>query len=95
MIQFRWNEEKNEQLKRDRGIGFEQVVYAIESGNLLDVVDHHNPEQYPNQWIYIININHYVHLVPFVKEGKDIRFLKTIIPSRKATRAYLRKKGES
>lgn len=94
MIQFKWNEEKNAQLKRVRGVGFEQVVYAIENGQLLNVVDHHNIEKYPNQSIYVVNINGYVHLVPFVKEGTQIRFLKTIIPSRKATRTYLRKKGD-
>jgi hypothetical protein len=84
---FRWNPQKNEQLKVDRGICFEDVVLAIESGGLLDVVEHPNSKRYPNQGVYVVAIASYVYLVPHVEEP-DYVFLKTIIPSRKATRDY-------
>ena len=84
---FSWNPEKNEQLKTERGISFEDVVLAIESGGLLDVVEHPNPGRYPNQGVYVVAIGSYVYLVPHVEEA-DYVFLKTIFPSRKATREY-------
>lgn len=84
---FSWNPEKNEQLKTDRGISFEDVVLAIESGGLLDVMEHPNPRQYPNQGVFVVAIGSYVYLVPHVEET-DYVFLKTIFPSRKATRDY-------
>jgi uncharacterized DUF497 family protein len=84
---FSWNSEKNEQLKADRGVSFEDVVLAIESGGLLDVVEHPNPKRYPNQGVYVVAIGPYVHLVPHIEEA-DYVFLKTIFPSRKATRDY-------
>lgn len=87
MKTFSWNPEKNEQLKTERGISFEDVVLAIESGGLLDVVEHPNPERYPNQEVYVVAIGSYVYLVPHVEET-DYIFLKTIFPSRKATRDY-------
>ncbi|MBX3011684.1 MAG: BrnT family toxin [Caldilineaceae bacterium] len=90
MEQFDWNPEKNLLLKAERGISFDEIVLAIEQGHLLDVVQHPNQEQYPNQSIYVINLQGYVYLVPFVHDKERI-FLKTIIPSRKATRNYLRK----
>lgn len=90
MSQFDWNAEKNLLLKTERGISFNEIVVAIEQGHLLDTVKHPNQEQYPNQSIYVINLQDYVYLVPFVQDGEAI-FLKTIIPSRKATRDYLRK----
>jgi hypothetical protein len=93
MSHFDWNAEKNILLKAERGISFDEIVLAIEQGHLLNVVQHPNQEQYPNQLIYVINLHGYVYLVPFVQDG-EIIFLKTIIPSRKATRDYLRK-GQS
>ena len=87
MKTFSWNPEKNEQLKADRGISFEEVVLAIESGGLLDVVEHPNPGRYPNQGVYVVAVGSYVYLVPHVEEA-DYVFLKTIFPSRKATREY-------
>lgn len=83
---FRWNKEKDTLLKEQRGIGFELVVEAI-NHSLLDVYDHPNQEEYPNQKIYVIEALDYVYLVPFVRDGDDI-FLKTIIPSRKAKKIY-------
>ncbi|MFL6258610.1 MAG: BrnT family toxin [Thermoanaerobaculia bacterium] len=88
MKPFRWNPEKNEALKADRGVSFESVVVAIESGGLLDILTHPNPAKYPRQRILVVAADNYVFLVPFVEE-EDYFFLKTIIPSRKATRDYL------
>ena len=72
---------------------FEAVVVAIESGGLLDILRHPNPAKYPRQRILVVELNGYVHLVPFVEE-RDHFFLKTIIPSRKATRDYLKLGGK-
>ena len=93
MKPFRWGPEKNEVLKAGRGISFEGVVVAIESGGLLDILAHPNQAKYPQQRILVVAADNYVYLVPFL-EDKDCYFLKTIIPSRKATRDYL-KQGES
>jgi uncharacterized DUF497 family protein len=91
MKYYKWNYQKNEKLKAERGIGFEQVVMHIERGDVLDVVDHPNQGKYPNQQIIVVKIDEYVYLVPFVESSKG-KFLKTIIPSRKATRVYLGEK---
>ena len=93
MKPFRWSPEKNEALKAERGISFESVVVAIESGGLLDILAHPNQAKYPHQRILVVAADNYVYLVPFL-DDKDCYFLKTIIPSRKATRDYL-KRGES
>ena len=89
MPYFSWNNEKNENLKRQRGVSFEDVVFHIERGDLLAVLEHQNQERYPGQHIFVVRIQDYAYLVPFV-EGETEVFLKTIIPSRKATRDYLR-----
>ena len=89
MDRFDWNVEKNLMLKQERGITFEEIVFAIEHGGLLDLVPHPNQEKYPNQSIYVVDINGYIYLVPFVKDKTGTRFLKTIIPSRKASKKYL------
>jgi hypothetical protein len=88
MKPFRWNHNKNEVLKKDRSISFEEIVLAIEANGLLDVLCHPNPERYPNQSILVVTLDGYVYLVPYVEE-LDYFFLKTVIPSRKATRDYL------
>ena len=90
MKPFRWNIEKNELLRLDRGISFESVVVALETGGLLDLMEHPNAAKYPNQKIFIVFIMNYVYLVPFIEED-DHYFLKTMIPSRKATRDYFQK----
>ena len=82
MKYFEWNIEKNEELKAERDVMFEDVVLSIMQGALLDTVEH------PNQKIFIVHINDYAYLVPFAEEEKTI-FLKTIIPSRKMTKKYL------
>ena len=88
MKPFAWNEEKNQLLKAERGVSFEEVVAAIASGAILDIVEHPNQERFSHQRIFIVQMRAYVWLVPFVEDGETI-FLKTIIPSRKATRQYL------
>jgi len=85
---FAWNPEKNESLMKERGVSFERIVYLIENEQLLDVIAHPNQDKYSSQKIFIVNIEGYAYLVPFVENEKEI-FLKTIIPSRKATRQYL------
>jgi len=88
MKPFRWNPEKNEVLSVARGLSFETIVVAIESNGLLDILAHPNPAKYPGQRILVVAVDDYVYLVPYVDE-QDYFFLKTIIPSRKATRDYL------
>ena len=82
---FDWSDEKDFKLRKERGIGFDDIVFHIASGDLLGVVTHPNTEKYPNQKIMYIDIDDYVYLVPFVEE-EGRKFLKTIIPSRRATK---------
>ena len=89
MKYYSWSGEKNRQLRAERQVSFEEVVFYIGRGQLLDVVEHPNQEKYEGQRIFIVNINDYAYLVPFVETEREI-FLKTIIPSRKATKKYLR-----
>ena len=86
---FEWSQRKNIWLLANRNICFEQIVSAIETGKLLDIVEHPKPEKYARQRIIIVELNGYAYLVPFI-EQIDHYFLKTIIPSRKATRRYLK-----
>jgi hypothetical protein len=88
MKYFEWDELKNGQLRAEREIGFEEIVVAIAEGKLLDILPHPNKNKYPNQRIYIIEINRYAYLVPFVEDEEKI-FLKTIFPSRNATKKYI------
>jgi uncharacterized DUF497 family protein len=92
MKSFRWSPEKNDRISMERGISFEAIVVAIESGGLLDILAHPNPAKYPGQRILVVGADGYVYLVPYVEQD-DHLFLKTVIPSRKATRDYL-KQGE-
>ena len=85
---FRWDPNKNEQLIQERGVSFEQITVAVENGDLLQVVQHPNVAKYPRQKIMVVGIDGYAYLVPFVEET-DYYFLKTIIPSRKATRDFI------
>jgi hypothetical protein len=88
MKPFRWNHDKNEALKIERSVSFEEIVLALEADGLLDQLRHPNPDKYPNQSVLVVALDAYVYLVPFVEES-DYFFLKTVIPSRKATRDYL------
>ena len=92
MKPFRWGPEKNDALKADRGISFEHIVVAIESGGLLDILAHPNTAKYPRQRVLVVACDNYAYLVPFVEEEGDF-FLKTVIPSRKATRDFLNQGG--
>jgi len=87
MDYYKWDNLKNERLKAEREICFEQIVMHIERGDLLDVFAHPNQDKYPNQQVLVVEVNQYAYIVPFV-ESTEGRFLKTIIPSRKATRDY-------
>ena len=86
---FRWDNDKNELLKQSRGVCFEQVVLLIEKGEVLDTIEHPNQDTYPGQKIAVVMIEAYAYIVPYVESHEEI-FLKTIIPSRKATNKYLR-----
>ena len=88
MTLFDWNDEKNEDLRQNRGVAFEEIVFHITHGGLLDTIEHPNQKKYPGQRIFIVNVENYACVVPFV-EADEIVFLKTIIPSRKMTRKYL------
>ena len=91
-VAFDWSEEKNEQLIEQRGISFESIASAIEQGGLVDVFEHPNQARYPGQMVYVVSMDEYMHLVPFVVEDDGTCFLKTIIPSRKTTREYGRRR---
>ena len=91
MKPINWNSTKNQQLISERGISFEDIVFYLQQGALLDDIEHHNNDKYPNQRVFVINMDDYAYLVPYVEDQKEI-FLKTVIPSRKATKQYL---GES
>ncbi len=87
---YKWNEEKDRLLKERRGVSFEQIVTHILQGDLLQVEEHTNQEKYSGQKYFIVRIDDYVYVVPFIEKDNDA-FLKTIYPSRKATRQYLRR----
>jgi len=86
---YKWNKIKSETLQRERGISFENIVSHINAGHLVDIIEHPDKKKYPNQKIFIININNYIYMVPFVENDNGI-FLKKIIPSRKLTKIYLK-----
>jgi len=88
MKPINWNSTKNQQLIAERGISFEDIVFYMQQGQLLDDIVHPNSEKYSEQRIFVISVDDYVHLVPYVENRKEI-FLKTVIPSRKATKQYL------
>ena len=88
MTQYDWSPEKNAVLKRERGLTFEDIVYHIDRGGLLDTLEHPNQGRYPGQKIFIVNVEGYACLVPFIEQDNLI-FLKTITPSRKMTKLYL------
>jgi hypothetical protein len=87
MTYFSYSFEKDSKLKTERNISFEEIISLITEGYIIDVLEHPNPSQYPNQKIYILDIEGYIWLVPFVKNGEEI-FLKTAFPSRKHTQQY-------
>lgn len=91
MKYFDWDPVKSEKLQKERGVTFEEVLIAIDEGRLLDIVEHPNQTRYPGQKVCIVEVQEYAYIVPFVEDEEKI-FLKTIIPSRKATKKYLEEK---
>ena len=91
IMKFEWDSGKNEWLKKERGISFERIIFHLSKGDLWKTAKHPDQEKYPGQKIYFVIVKNYICLVPHVKE-KDQIFLKTIIPSRKATRDYEKEK---
>ena len=83
-----WSAEKNAELKARFGFGFERVLVALASGALLDQGAHLNAEKYRHQQQFVVEIDAYAWIVPFVTDGEQI-FLKTLFPSRKATKEFL------
>jgi len=89
-MDFRYCYEKNAQLLKTRGIGFEEIIHAITEGNILDIRKHPNEDKYPNQKIFYIRVLEEVYVVPYVVEEKNNSiFLKTLFPSRKARKEFL------
>ena len=88
MKPMRWSAEKSLSLKAERGVSFEEVLSAISQGGLLCVMDHPNRTKYGHQKMLVVRIRDYAYLVPFVESDSEI-FLKSIMPSRKATRQFL------
>lgn len=85
---FNWDSDKNQQLIVERDRSFEEVIFHIQNGGVLDDIAHPNTVAYANQRIFIVNIDEYAYLIPYVENQNEI-FLKTIIPSRKFTKIYL------
>lgn len=92
-MKYDWNPEKNEWLKKERKISFEQVVFHLSQGDVWKIADHPDQKKYPEQKIYFVIIEDYIYMVPHIIE-KEYTFLKTIIPSRKATMVYQKEQGE-
>jgi uncharacterized DUF497 family protein len=90
-VKFSWNPKKNEWLKKERKISFEEISLYLGDGKVWKVTDHPNPERYPNQKVFLVPIDEYIYFIPFVMDG-DSFFLKTAIPSRKATKDYKKDK---
>lgn len=88
MKHFNWDPDKNEQLKRERGISFEEAIFHIENGDEADAFEHPNQDRYPGQKILVVVVVDYAYLVPYVESDTEV-LLKTIIPSRAATKKYL------
>ncbi|MEI6790045.1 MAG: BrnT family toxin [Myxococcaceae bacterium] len=86
--EYRFNPEKSKKLREERGIGFEEIIALLDDIHILNIEAHPNQVRYPNQKMYIVSVDSYAYLVPFVSRETEI-FLKTIIPSRKATAKYL------
>ncbi len=88
MKTYDWDPVKNEKLKAERGISFEDIVFHIMLGAEADIFEHPNQSRYPGQKVSVVIVDEYGYLVPFV-ETETVIFLKTIIPSRKATKKYV------
>ncbi len=89
---FNWDNDKNRELKKNRNICFEEILVAVESGDIVDIIDHPNKTKYPNQIVMLVRIGDYIYAVPTVIKREEF-FLKTIYPSRKYTAKHLPGKG--
>lgn len=89
-----WDKEKNKRLKEERGISFEDIIVLIQEEKVQEVIDHPNQIRYPNQKIFIVILDNYAYMIPFIEDEEKF-FLKTIIPSRKMTKKYVKKGGET
>ncbi len=87
---FEWDDNKNKKLKNERGLSFEEAVFYIANDHILDIIPHPKQNKYPGQKMFVVDIDDYAYLIPFI-ENKEMIFLKTIIPSRKATKKYLKR----
>jgi len=85
---FNWSDEKNRKLKEERFVCFEEIVFCIENGQLIDILEHPNLDKYSGQKLYVVALDNYAYIVPFVRRGEEI-LLKTIFPSRKYTKRYI------
>lgn len=83
-----WDDEKNRVLQIERNISFERIAVAIQEHALLDILEHPNKKDYPNQYLIILEIDHYAWVVPSLRTEKSW-VLKTAFPSRKYTDHYL------
>lgn len=93
---YDWDEEKNNFLKKERDISFEEIVLYISERNIVDILEHPNKEKYPNQNVYLVKIEKYIYVVPFIEDiDKDIIFLKTAFASRKYTKKYQKIEGDN
>ena len=92
-MRYEWNPDKNEEVKKERHISFEQVVFHLSQGDVWKTADHPDQKKYPGQKIYFVIVEDYIYMVPFVTEDEYV-FLKTIIPSRKATKDYKEEGGD-
>jgi hypothetical protein len=88
---YEYSDDKNQRLIKERHISFEEIIAALGNGQLLDIVNQPNPNKYPNQKMYVVWVNDYVYLVPFVETGNHTVFLKTIFLRRKAKKAIHKK----
>ena len=92
-MKYDWNSDKNEWLKKHRNISFEQIIFHLSQGDVWMVADHPDQGKYPGQRIYFVVVENYVYLVPHIIT-KGCIFLKTIIPSRKATKDYIKEQED-
>ena len=93
MKKFEYNQDKNIKLKRERGVSFEEIICLISDGHVIEVLEHNNQDKYNGQSIFVIDIESYVWLVPFIEDDEKI-FLKTAFPSRKHSKKYLEKDND-
>lgn len=93
MKTYAWDPKKNELLRLTRGISFEDVVFHIEAGDAVEIFEHPNQSKYPGQRVIVVRVEDYAYLVPYIENEEEV-FLKTIIPSRKATKKFLEEGNE-